>query len=264
VAYKHVALTRKDAIATVTLNRPERLNALNFNVIEEIVRAFEECEHDSEVRVVVLTGAGRAFCAGDDLKGMMPTDEPLLAPVSEDGVRQRWEGYPRAVLTIRNLPKPVIARVNGHAHGAGCELCLACDFRIAAEGATFAEPYVLRGLSSGVVLLPRYIGLGRATQMLLTGEPISAQEALQFGMVNKVVPLAELDATVDALAAKLAKAATAALGLTKTGLNLALGVGIEQGYMYQSYTSYRVNLTEDVTEGKKAFAEKREPRFKGK
>jgi enoyl-CoA hydratase/carnithine racemase len=263
MANRYVVLTKKDGTATVTLNRPERLNALNFNVIEQIVRAFEECEHDSAVRVVVLTGAGRAFCAGDDLKGMMP-EEPLLVPVSEDGVRQRYEGYPRAVMTIRNLPKPVIARVNGHAHGAGCELCLACDFRIAAETATFAEPYVLRGLASGVVLLPRYIGLGRATQMLLTGEPISAQEAERFGMVNKVVPLAELDGAVDELAAKLAKAATRAIGLAKRSLNQALGAGIEQGYMYQSYASYLANLSEDVVEGKKAFAEKREPKFKGK
>ena len=263
MAYKHVILTKKEGIATVTLNRPERLNALTFNVIEEIVRAFTECDTDSEVRVVVLTGAGRAFCAGDDLKGMMP-DEPLLFPLSEEGVKQRLEGYPRAVLTVRNLLKPTIARVNGHAHGAGCELCLACDFRIASDTATFAEPYVLRGLMAGVVLLPRYIGLGRATQMLLTGEPISAEEALEFGMVNKVVALTQLDAEVNALAAKLAKGATRAIGLAKRAINQALGVGLEQGFLLQSYNSFLVNMTEDVVEGKRAFAEKREPKFKGR
>lgn len=261
--HKWVICEKRGPIATITLNRPERLNALNFNVIEEVVRACHEIECDAEVRVVVLTGAGRAFCAGDDLKGMMP-EEPLLSPVSEDGVTQCYEGYPRAVMAVRNLSKPVIARINGHAHGAGCELCLACDFRIAAETATFAEPYVLRGMSAGVVLLPRYIGLGRATEMLLLGEAISAQKALEIGLVSKVVQPAELDAAVNELSARLAKAATKAIALTKKSLNQAVGVGLEQGLQYQAYATHLALLTEDVAEGKKAFIEKREPDFKSK
>ncbi len=261
--YKWVTYEKSGPIATITLNRPERLNALNFNVIEELVRAFGESAHDPEVRVVILTGTGRAFCAGDDLKGMIP-DEPPVAPIPEDGYKQRTEGYPRAIMAIRDLEKPVIARINGPAHGAGCEMCLACDFRIAVETATFAEPYVLRGISSGVVLLPRYIGLGRATEMLFTGEPISAQEAESMGMLTRVVPPDKLDEAVNELAAKMAKAATKALGYTKRAINQSLGVGLYEGYQYQAYATFMSNLTEDIVEGKKAFAEKRQPDFKGK
>jgi len=253
--FNSIVFQKENGIAYITLNRPEALNAVTPELASEVWQALQRCEEDEDIRVVVLKGAGRSFCAGDDL-----SDDTSVW----QKVPLQMKTYMDLIRALRNLRKPVIASLHGHVYGAGCELALASDFRIAAEGARFAEPYVKVGLTAGQYLLPRYIGLGRATEMLLTGDAIDAEEAQRIGMVNRVVPIEELEATVGEWAARFAKAATAAIGATKTALNRGLSVDLDKGLEYSHYAGIGVMQTEDFNEGMQAFAEKREPHFKGK
>lgn len=262
MGYETIIFQNEANIATITLNRPERMNALNYNVIEELVRALEECEYDDDIRAAVITGAGRAFCAGDDLRGLVP--EVPIGRIPKGDVKPYLDGSPRILKALMNLPKPVIAMINGHAHGAGFEICLACDFRIASEEATFSQAQVLRGIVPGTVLLPRYVGMGKATELLMLGERFDAREAERLGLVNQVVPAAQLEDTVREFANKLAKGATKAIGLLKIAQNRGLAVAMDRAFEYQAYAQARSMQTEDVIEGVNAFMEKREPRFKGK
>jgi len=186
---------------------------------------------------------------------------PTTASEIEDYVRR---GYVRLVKALRELRKPVIASINGYALGAGFDLALACDFRIASENSRFGMPYVLRGLVGGTALLPRYVGIGKATELLFTGEVIDAKEAERLGLVNKVVKAEELEKATEELANKLARAATMAIGLTKRALEQGLSAGLDRALEYQIYASMLSMQTEDAREGVLAFIEKREPKFKGK
>ncbi|MBM2826356.1 MAG: 2-(1,2-epoxy-1,2-dihydrophenyl)acetyl-CoA isomerase [Dehalococcoidia bacterium] len=253
MAYELLIFEKRGPIATITLNRPDSLNALNNQLRVEIVQCIDECGDDEEVRVVVVKGAGRAFCAGDDLRSGGTTDPP-----------SRRKGPTDVVLAIRHLRKPVIAALQGFAFGAGMELAMACDFRIAAEGTQLAEPFVKRGIMYGGYLLPRYVGIGRATEMLLTGEPITVEEAESWGLVTRVVPADKLEATVEEWAQRFATAATLAIGGLKEVINQGLGVGIEQGFQYLAYESAKIANSEDRIEGVRAFREKRQPVFKGR
>ena len=258
--YSHVIYKKEGAIAWVTLNRPDSLNAFNTQLGEEARLALEQCERDQEVRVVVITGAGRAFCAGDDLK--TPAENPLPDPV-----RQYVEGtgrWPRLVKIIRGVPKPVIAMVNGHAHGAGCDTALACDFRIASEEATFCHAYILRGLASGTAMLPRYVGIGKATELLFTGRQLSAREAEELGLVSQVVPPSELESATRELAGQLAQGPTRAMGLVKRALQRSWNVDLDRAFELQALAVAQSAATEDYQEGRQAFREKRPPKFKGR
>ena len=253
-------LKKEEAIAWITLNRPDRLNALNASLGEEVLHALEACERDEEVRVIVITGAGRAFCAGDDLRER--AEHPLPVPV-----RQYVEGtgrWRRMVKSIRGMPKPVIAMVNGHAHGAGFDIALACDFRIASEEATFCHAYILRGLASGTALLPRYVGIGKATELLLTGRRLSAGEAAELGLVTKVVSPDELEPATREFAGELAQGPTKAMGLVKAALNRGWNADLERAFEIQAQAVVSSGQTEDVREGRQAFAEKRPPKFTGR
>jgi len=263
MSYETIIFSKEGNIATITLNRPEALNALNFKMIDEFIDALQRVAEDDEVRVLVVKGAGRAFCVGDDLKGMQEPGKPPPHSASEieDYLRK---GYVRLVKALRNLRKPVIACINGYALGAGLDLALACDFRIASENARFGMPFVLRGLVGGTCLLPRIVGLAKATELLFTGDMIDAKEAERIGLVNKVVRAEDLERVTMELAARFAKAATMAIGLTKRAIEQGLGVDLDRALEYQIYASLLSMQTEDAREGILAFIEKREPRFKGK
>ena len=205
--YRHLIFGKESGVATITLNRPEVLNALNNRLRYEICMALQECDDDTDVRVVVLKGEGRAFCPGDDL-----TSPPDPAPPSQ----RRGPGD--VAVALRNLPKPIITQVHGYAYGAGFEIVMGADFCIAAEGTRFASPFVKRAIGWGGNMLPRFVGMRRATEMLLTGEPIEAQQAAEWGLINRVVPAERLEAEVAAWAGRFAAAATVAVGVVKGNL----------------------------------------------
>lgn len=262
--YEHLQVLRQDGVVWLTLNRPDRLNSLNRRLGIELQAALATCAEPA-VRAVVLTGAGRAFCAGDDLRDPAGFGTSLSRGSDVSHQYVHGEGrWPQAVLAIRALPKPVIAMLNGLAYGAGLNLALACDFRISAESASLAAPFVLRGMATGANLLQQYVGIGIAAQMTLTGEPVPAAAALRLGLVTRVVPDADLVAETNACAGRLAAAATAALGLTKAALYRGWGEPPERAYELQGYAVHLSGLTEDRAEGQRAFLERREPRFQGR
>lgn len=260
--YEFLLYDQSAGVATLTLNRPDRLNALNVAIGIELQEALARCRDDRTVRCVVLTGAGRAFCAGDDLKAGTSFAERTNADADERYLRGpgRW---PATVFAIRALPKPVVAMLNGFAFGAGFNLALACDFRIAAASATLATPFVRRGMGTGTNLLQQYVGIGTAARMVLTGEPLTAEEAERLGLVTRVVPDDRLATETSAFAATLARAATSVLGMTKSALYTGWPEPPERAYIYQGRAVAASGHTADRAEGQRAFIEKREPVFRG-
>lgn len=258
---EHIVVSDQDGVRTIMLNRPDSLNALNYDVLDELEEVLRDCQDNEEVRVVVLKGAGRAFCAGDDLKGMGTAKTPL----PEDRPLRRAElGYTRFIPAFRQLAKPVLAQVHGYALGAGCDLALSCDLIFAAEGTKFGFVFAKLGLLGGTVLLPQLVGYHRACEILFSGEMFSAEEALKLGMINQVVPLEDLDKVVAEWAVRLAKGPTGQLGMMKKVLNQSIGQSLERSIDFQRYITALMYGTHDHQEGKKAFAEKREPNFLGK
>ncbi len=275
MVYTCLLVERNEAVLTLTLNRPQVLNALDLRLGQELAQALTREAVDPAVRCVVLTGAGRAFCAGDDLRAGTANAEGRALPeaarrgtVEYAQVIERYlhgEGrWPAIVMAIRALPRPVVAMVNGFAYGAGFNLALACDFRIAAQSATLATPFVRRGMGTGTNLLQQYTGIGVAARLTLTGEPVTATEAEQLGLVTRVVPAAALAAETRAFAAALAAGATATLGYTKQALYEGWTLPPEQAYALQGYAVHRSSFTHDRAEGQSAFIEKRQPRFEGR
>jgi 2-(1,2-epoxy-1,2-dihydrophenyl)acetyl-CoA isomerase len=249
----------RDGVGTITLDRPGALNSLEATLKAELPAAFREAARDPAVRVVVLTGAGRAFCAGQDLKERLAPDPTPL----DVEVRTRFNPIVQA---IRSLDKPVIASINGVAAGAGASLAFACDLRIAAEGASFVLAFGRIGLipdSGATWLLPRLVGLGRATELILLADPISAPEALRIGLVNRVVAGPSLAAETARLAAGLVASAPRALALAKQALRRAQESTFEGALDYEASLQGIAGRTADHAEGLAAFVEKREPRFSG-
>ncbi|HET6819007.1 MAG TPA: enoyl-CoA hydratase-related protein [Candidatus Limnocylindria bacterium] len=247
-----------DGVATVTLNRPETLNALNAAMRTELLAAFKGFARDDAVRAVILTGEGRGFCSGADLRG--GSDERDFRRVLE-------REYNPLVRGIRDLPKPVIAAVNGVAAGAGVSLALACDLVYASEEARFIQAFVRIGLvpdSGSTRTLVRALGRHRASQLIFTGEPLSALDAQAGGLVTVVVPGDELMATVHDAATRLAAAPTRAIGLAKRAINAAEDEPLEESLAREAQLQELAGRTEDHAEGVAAFAEKREPRFVGR
>lgn len=256
MAYDTIIFSKDQGIATITLNRTEKHNAINWNMYEEINQAIDECDYDDEIRVVVFKGAGKTFCSGEDILGFF--DNPKSRPPKGD--KLATSGYIRMAKSILEIPKPVIASINGHAIGAGFELCLACDYKIALEKAKFSSPLVNLGLSAFSVLLPKYVGLAKAKELLMLGIPISATEAKELGIINKVVAPDNLVEETSSIAKRFEMGATKAIGFMKKNLNR----GISENYDYEVQMALASEKTEDAQEAIKAFAEKRNPIFKGR
>ena len=247
------------AIARITLNRPDRLNSFNVRMHAELRSALQ---HVSDARVVVLTGAGRAFCAGQDLNDRQVGEgEPVDVG---DAVTNHWNPLVRALAT---LPQPVIARVNGVAAGAGANIAFACDIVVAAKSAKFIQSFSALGLipdSGGTWVLPRLVGQARALGLALTGEPLSAEEAAEWGLIWKAVDDDALDAKVDAVAQKLASLPPLGLAATKEMIRSSWQYSLDEELERQAGTMRRLGFTADFQEGVASFLEKREPKFTGK
>jgi enoyl-CoA hydratase/carnithine racemase len=252
-----IEVTRADGVVTITLNVPAKKNAVTTPMFARLGELFTEVARDEADRVLVITGAGGAFCSGADLTA--------ISSVTSSGMaRMRMIGS--AALALHRIPKPTIAKVGGVAAGAGCNLALGCDLIIASHDARFSEIFAKRGLSldfGGSWLLPRLVGMHKAKELAFLADVISAQEAERIGIVNRVVPADELDAVVDALAARLAAGPATALSLTKTMLNNAFAVSFDQAIEDEA-RAQNVNFAgTDMAEAMTAFAERREPRFTG-
>jgi enoyl-CoA hydratase len=258
--FQNIRFEKKNQIAYVTVDRPKVLNALNMATMQELKQAFAAIKDDSEVRVVILTGAGeKAFVAGADI-GELGEQSPVAA--------KEYTHKGQAVVdAIENLGKPVIACVNGFALGGGCELAMACTIRIASENAKLGQPEVKLGLIpgyGGTQRLPRLVGKGIAMQLVLTGEIISAQEAHRIGLVNEVVPAGELIARAEAIAAKIVANAPLAIQYAMEAVNHGLDLPLADGLFLEATLFGVCCATEDKNEGTKAFLEKRPAQFKGK
>lgn len=258
--FKTLLYEKKANIGVLTINRPEKLNALSNELIEELSQFLDEAERDDVLRVLVLTGAGeKAFVAGADIGELVERDALLGRKIS----RRRQEIFSR----IENLPVPVIAAVNGYALGGGLELALACSIRLCSDRAQFGAPEVKLGIipgDGGTQRLPRLIGLGRAMVMVLTGDFIDAQEAYRIGLVNQVVSHDELMEKVMDLAEKIAKRPPLAVRYAKEAVNRSQEGDTASGYALESYLHALTCTTEDKEEGVQAFLEKRKGAFKGK
>jgi len=244
------------------MNRPEVRNAWDPEMVHNLADTLLEVRQDEEVRAVVITGAGKAFSAGGDIKVQKQfLDQPLDARLERATIVQWISRH------ITSMEKPVIAAVNGPAVGAACDMALACDIRIASENASFGEVFIRRGLMpdmGGMFFLPRLVGVAKAKELIFTGDIIDAREAERIGLVNKVVPADKLEIATMELARRLASGPTKAIGLAKKVINKSLSTDLETSLDYALQALTICYYTEDHAEATRAFFEKREPRFKGR
>mgnify|MGYP001224633419 CR=1 FL=1 len=252
--YRHLIVEHSDSVATLTLNRPESLNALNERLRYELCIAIGAIAADDDIRVVVVNGTGRSFCSGDDIK--LDSDEDTL--IGEK------KGPDDVMIAFRNLPKPIISQVHGHCLGAGLELALASDICIATEDAEFGCPFVRRAIAWGGTLLPKFIGMRRATEMMLRGDPINAATALEWGIVNKVVASEFLDSETAQWIDHFSAAATIAIGYVKQNLTRGWHLSVEDGYTLVTRNRTQNRMSHDASEGGSAFREKRDAIFVGR
>jgi enoyl-CoA hydratase len=258
--FSNLILETSDGIATVTVNRPQALNALNEPTLQELLCCFEGLERDPAVRVAILTGAGeKAFVAGADIAAMQAMDAVAARRFALLGQQ--------VMKRIEQLSKPVIAAVNGFALGGGCELALACDIRLAADNARFGQPEVNLGVIpgfAGTQRLPRLIGKGRAKELLFTGDMIDAVEACRLGLANRLVPRAELAAAARELAAKIPAQGALAIALCKDAIDNGLEMELDKACRYEADQFALCFATADQKEGMAAFLEKRPASFQGR
>jgi len=259
MAFENLTLERDGAVATLTINRPKVLNALNTPTIDELRRAVLDVKHDTTVRVLIITGAGeKSFVAGADIN-------ELAQQKPTQGKEHALRGQ-HVFDLIENLGKPVIAAINGFALGGGCELAMACTLRLAADTARLGQPEINLGIIPGYAgsqRLPRLVGKGIALDLLLTGRQVKADEALQIGLVNRVVPAAELMSEARKLAAELAAKAPVAMQFIIEAVNKGLEVSFDKGAFLETTLFGLVASTDDMREGTQAFLEKRKAEFKG-
>ncbi len=259
--FEHITYATGDGVATITLDRPRHFNAMSMAGMREIIDALDQAGNDRQVRVTVLTATGDVFCAGADIKELPDPVTPLVG-------YEMVGLYLKAVETMRALSQPVVARVNGPAHGGGCCLALGADLRVASDNASFSLPFVNLGLSgadmAATYLLPRLIGYGRACELLMLGESIDAQEAQRIGLVNRVVPREALDAATQSIVARLRTRPPVGLGFTKRALQGSLDRDWRGQLEHEQLAQTLCLLTEDFAEGRQAFVEKRTANFKGR
>jgi enoyl-CoA hydratase len=255
MSFENILLEKEDGIATITFNRPDALNALNNQTRAEFYSAMKDVAADDDIKVVILTGAGRAFVAGSDIKELKQT-------TSLDA-----HNIHRLGMVVEKMEKPVIAAVNGFALGGGCEIVMACDIIIASDKARFGQPEINLGIIPGggaTQRLPRLVGVCKAKELILTGDIIKAEEAEKIGLVNRVVPGENLMAAAKEIAKKIASKSQATVRLAKDVINKGMQTSLETGLDYEREI-YSLCLTlEDKEEGINAFIEKREPQFKGR
>lgn len=259
MAYETIIYEKQNGVATITLNRPQALNAFVPQMNKEVLEALKDGERDKEVRCFMITGAGRAFCAGQDLKGRTPEQKGSL------GASLR-EKYNPMIRQLRQMEKIVVAAVNGVAAGAGCNFALACDLRVASEEAKFIQSFVRVGLapdSGGSFVLPRLVGLSKALELLLLGDTLDANEARRIGLVARVFPAPDFAASAREIAERIAKAPRG-IGLVKRAVNHANLANLEADLEYEAHLQEIAGRSADYDEGVKAFLEKRTPVFTGK
>jgi enoyl-CoA hydratase/carnithine racemase len=260
MAFETLLYEKRDGIGFLTVHRPEKLNALNRKVMQELRACFEEIQKDDEVRAVILTGAGeKAFVAGADISELA-----VQTPVEGKEMSTRGQ---RVLDLIEDLGKPVIAAINGYALGGGCELVMACTLRIASENARLGQPEVKLGIIpgyAGTQRLSRLVGKGRAMEIILSGEPINAQEAYRIGLVNQVVPQKDLLATAEALARKIMANGPLAVKFSMEAINHGMEMTQEEGQFLEATLFGLCCTTADMKEGTRAFLEKRAAKFVGK
>jgi enoyl-CoA hydratase/carnithine racemase len=256
-----VIYEKEDGVGIITLNKPKSMNTINMIFINELNQHFEDIERDEEVGVVIIKGREKVFCAGADIEMVRGLKNPL------DAHRFLTLGRAQALMNnIENLEKPVIAAIDGPALGGGLELILACDIRIATENSIFGSPEIKIGVipgGGGIKRLTRLIGLGKAKEILLMGEPINAQEAYRFGLLNKVVEFESLMDEAKNMARKLMKQPRYALMMTKDAINKGMDMNLQSALTYESRCFEILFSTEDQKEGMEAFLKKRKPLFKG-
>ena len=260
MTFQYIKFELSNGVVTITLNRPEVYNALNDEITFELQDAFKTIAKDPSTRVVVLTGEGKAFCSGQDLKASATQGKRSFL----DSLSKR---YNPLILGMRNLPKPIICRLNGVAAGAGCSIALACDIIVAAEESSLIEVFINIGLvpdSGSSYFLPRMVGMAKAFELCSTGKKITASEAFELGLVNKVVKSEQLNEAVKGYTDYFAHAPTRAIGLIKKMLNKSSTANLEEMLEYEAYLQEIAGATDDHQEGVKAFLEKRKPSFLGK
>ncbi len=264
MGYETIIVEKKNEIGRITLNRPNALNAINEAMGEELNSALKEVDRDEKTRCLVITGAGRAFSAGEDVSGLKERyGSTGFHPSLGDHLRKK---YHPIILRLRSMGKPVIARLNGIAAGSGSSLALACDIRIASEEAGLKQAFIGIGLvpdSGSSYFLTKLIGPGRALELIMTGRTLPAREAEQLGLINKVVPASDLDKAVDELASQLASGPTKALGLSKRIVNRVSSLELPEALEYEAQHQDIAGRTSDHLEAVKSFLEKRKPRFTG-
>jgi 2-(1,2-epoxy-1,2-dihydrophenyl)acetyl-CoA isomerase len=259
-AYQFLLFRQENGVATVSLNRPDVYNALNDEITFELQDVFKAIAKDGSVRAVVLTGEGKAFCSGQDLKAAAGQEKRSFI----DSLHKRYNPIIRA---MRNLPKPIVCRLNGVAAGAGCSLALAADVIVAAEEATLIEVFINIGLvpdSGSSYFLPRLVGMARAFELCTRGTRVKAKEAANMGLINKAVPADQLDAAVKEYTDYYAQAPTKAIGLIKKMLNKSTTASLDDMLEYEAYAQEIAGTSHDYKEGVTAFLEKRKPQFQGK
>jgi 2-(1,2-epoxy-1,2-dihydrophenyl)acetyl-CoA isomerase len=259
MTYETILLEVNQGIANLTLNRPEVFNAFNEQQSHDMLDALKKIEKDKSIRVVILTGAGKAFCSGQDLKSIAGSKNRSLS-------ESLYKRYNPMIRAMRNLPVPIICKLNGVAAGAGCSLALASDMIVASENATLIEVFINVGLvldSGSSYFLPRLVGSARAFELSTMGSKVTAAQALEWGMVNKVVKPEELDAETSKVADYYAKAPTKAIALMKKMLNKSFHSDLDTMLEYEAYCQEIAGKSCDYQEGVSAFNEKRKPEFKG-
>jgi enoyl-CoA hydratase len=261
--YQTIKLDYTDGIATITLNSPEKLNSLSWKMMREITRACDEIERGGKARVIVFTGAGRAFCAGADLDDLQKTVS--LKPAQREPKLKAWF---KLIWRLKNVELPTIAAVHGAAVGGGFALALVCDIRIASDDVKTGAVFVQRGASSADMgvswMLPRIVGAGWAAELMFTGDIIDAVKGERIGLFNRVVPRDQLMPAAMELAGKLAAGPPLGLKFTKRALNRSVWEGLQGQLEYESATQTLTFLSEDFQEGVRSFYEKRKPVFRGR
>jgi enoyl-CoA hydratase/carnithine racemase len=260
MVYKTLVLNKEEGFATITMNRPDKLNALNAEVVTELIQAFLEVGQDEKIKAVIFTGAGRAFCSGAELSS---ADFRIADPAA---AMKLGETAMHLIMTMKSIPKPVIGAINGFAVGGGCNLALSCDIIIASEKAKFIQPYMLRAAHpdfGGIYYLPRMVGIAKANDLLFSGRTVDAAEADRIGLISRVVPADQLENVTRELAKNIAKGSALVISLTKASINQSLLMDLPTTLNHEAVAQSVVFMTEDFKESMTAFVEKREPVFKG-